>query len=73
MALSPAEKQKRYRERKKQADKAAVDAVSTYLKRPFSEWLSKNDGNFNDDFIFPLDWAGIKPPRLLEGRGPRVR
>lgn len=71
MAMSPAEKQKRYRERKKEAEKAADDVVSGFLKEPFSEWLSKHDSMFSEDVCYPLEWAGFEPPDFSTDDDPR--
>ena len=43
MALSPAEKQRRYRERKKVADKAAPDAAGDLYKQTFSAFMAEGD------------------------------
>lgn len=71
MALSPAEKQKNYRERKKEAEKTAEDVVSNFLKEPFYEWLSRHDGNFTEDVCYPLEWAGFEPPDFSNDDDPR--
>ncbi|MER9920919.1 MULTISPECIES: hypothetical protein [unclassified Mesorhizobium] len=50
MVLTPAEKQKRYRERLKAAEIAAAKATPTkpsYLKRPFSDFVGDRDFPFD--------------------------
>ncbi|MGX8007815.1 hypothetical protein ACVDG8_001795 [Mesorhizobium sp. ORM8.1] len=50
MVLTPAEKQKRYRERQKAAEIAAAKATPTkpgYLKRPFSDFVADRDFSFD--------------------------
>ncbi len=69
MALSNSERIKAYRERQKAKRKAATDAGSDDLRRPFSEWLSLNDENWSE-FEIPLDVAGIEPPDFSDDRDP---
>lgn len=59
MALSNAEKVRRYRERqkKKAADRNA--AADEYLKTPFSEWM---DDNRWSELQTYLEWAGVAEP-----------
>lgn len=59
MALTPAEKQKRYRERLKEKAANAPEATARYLKQPFFEFLA-GDGNWNEVLTY-LEWAGINP------------
>src|SRR2546430_1779162 len=50
MVLTPAEKQKRYRERLKAVEleaKKAAPAAADYLKRPFSEFVGDRDFSFD--------------------------
>lgn len=56
MALSPAEKQRRYRERKKEAEKAAPDAAGALFKLPFSEFMTEAQWS---DVTFALGLCGI--------------
>lgn len=63
MALSPAEKQRRYRERKKEALKAAPDQTQSFLTTPFNEFIG-NDPVGSDlwnEVRTSLEWAGINP------------
>ncbi|RWN25278.1 hypothetical protein [Mesorhizobium sp.] len=53
MVLTPAEKQKRYRERQKAAELAAAKATPTkpgYLRRSFSEFVGDRDFSFDASF-----------------------
>lgn len=69
MVLSPAEKQRSYRERQKELrDKANEDARAVF-KMPFFKWLQNNEV-IMDDFSSNLDFAGIDPPEFNDDRGP---
>lgn len=70
MALTPAEKQKRYRERQKATAKAQNIAVSDPFRTPFFEWFNENTG-IGDDFFSMLDYTGIEPPEFNDDSGPR--
>ncbi|KQU54455.1 hypothetical protein ASG72_02105 [Bosea sp. Leaf344] len=63
MALSPAEKQKRYRDRKRAATKGPGDASVAAQAVPFFQFYVE-DGN-TDGVVIPLRLAGIKPPEFL--------
>jgi ribosomal protein S15P/S13E len=69
MAKSNSERIEAYRARQKAKRKAATDAGSDDLRRPFSEWLSSNDENWSE-FEIPLDVAGIQPPSFSDDRDP---
>jgi hypothetical protein len=55
MALTPAEKQRLYRSRKKEAHQAAPDITNDYMRRPFSEFLA----DYPSDFEGNLDYVGV--------------
>lgn len=63
MALSPAEKQRRYRERKKEALKAAPDQTQSFLTTPFNEFIANDPVGWDnwDQVKTCLEWAGINP------------
>ncbi|WP_442579101.1 hypothetical protein ACSBOB_26835 [Mesorhizobium sp. ASY16-5R] len=71
MALTPAEKQRRYRERKKEKDNSPeqkrkqVDATHPYLQQPFFEWM----GRGWDDVNFPLGLIGFEIEPFTDDRG----
>lgn len=69
MALSNAEIQKQWRERQKTKRQKATDATSNDLRRPFHDWLAANRINW-DEFVIPLDIAGITPPEFEDNRDP---
>jgi len=70
--LTPAEKQRRYRERQKAKrldDLKKPEIVSRKVfTSPFFEWV-QSDGNFSD-FELYLALAGIEPPQFDDDRGP---
>lgn len=68
MALTAAEKQKAYRDRKIAEQRAARDATHPYLKRTFSEYAEQHAGF--TDFELPLWTAGIEAPTFFDERGP---
>jgi len=72
MALTPAEKQKAYRQRlrkKKEGDlKKGGDDVANLYQGLFSEWVT-HDGNFVD-YDLALALAGIDAPMFADERGP---
>lgn len=70
MALSPAEKQKAYRERKKQQQRSKQDSAYQYLKKPFFQHL-KHDANWSD-VQQCFDLMGIDPPEFEDDRGPEA-
>lgn len=59
MALTPAEKQRRYRERIKNKQRLAADPSDDFTKVPFNEYLPE-DGNWREVLTY-LEWAGINP------------
>ncbi|MER9022408.1 hypothetical protein NKI01_07525 [Mesorhizobium sp. M0815] len=66
MVLTPAEKQKRYRERQKAAELEAAKAAPTitdYLKRPFSEFVG--DRHFSFDASLDAYGVHISGPNFL--------
>ncbi|NOE24828.1 hypothetical protein [Ruegeria sp. HKCCD6157] len=68
MPLTPAEKQKAYRERKKARQKAAQEGTAPYLETPFSELWNESAGF--TDFEQALQLAGIEPPSFEDERNP---
>ncbi|MDN2580878.1 hypothetical protein [Aquibium sp. ELW1220] len=58
MALTPAEKQRRYRKRKREKEKNRSDATHDFLLQPFFEWMG-NGGRW-EDITFPLGVAGFE-------------
>jgi hypothetical protein len=75
MALTPAEKQRAYRERQKEKKKAALknaeEAPQEVFRTPFFEFL----GDFcwsGSDYNVALDLAGISPPQFDDDRGPEA-
>jgi hypothetical protein len=71
VALTPAEKQKRYRERQKQAQKAAPDLATGYLRMPFYKWLG--DGYERAELMelaYDLNAAGFELPEFDDDSGP---
>lgn len=57
MALSPADKQRRYRERKKEAARVAPDTASDLFRSPFSEFMT--DGQWTA-VTFAMGLCGIE-------------
>lgn len=68
MVLSPAEKQKAYRQRKKDAKKKASDIAMRHLSRTFSQYVEETDNL--SDFELCLAIAGIEAPSFEDERGP---
>jgi hypothetical protein len=72
--MTPAEKQRAYRERQKAEKKAGLrraDGAADVFKTPFFEFL----GDFcysSSDFVVALDLAGIQPPQFEDDRGPEA-
>lgn len=56
MALTNSERQKLFRERKKDQARKSPDIIDAYLKTPFSEWM----GNSWDDVTTYLEWLGVR-------------
>jgi hypothetical protein len=69
MALSPAEKQRRYRERKKENQKRAGDTTRPFLNEPFFVAAAK-DPNWAG-VEANLDLAGFEWPTFNDDSGPR--
>lgn len=67
MALSPAEKQKRYRERKKEKEAQDSIGVEDTFKAPFYSFFS--DEWFGSNFHLGLELAGIAPPAFDDDTG----
>ena len=63
MALTPAEKQRRYRERLKKRERAAPEVTTDFLRRPFSEYVAAHEHEYQDVW-YPLEWAGIRPDAI---------
>lgn len=70
MALTNAEHQRLYRERKKQRQKAAAEATADYLKLPFNEYLATADWSVGQQC---LDEVGIMPPTFDADEDPQWR
>lgn len=72
MALSPAEIQKAYRERKKKTERAQGDATYPILKEPFFEWLERTEGQGDWSAAeMDLNLAGLEMPLFEDDGGPR--
>ncbi len=69
MALSGAEKAKRFRERQKAKEQAALKqpevGPASYLRQPFDEWLGDR---WNDSVIGDFDLAGFDPGVTFPGK-----
>lgn len=68
MALTPAEKQKAYRDRKRQDKRDQADVARQLLKTPFSDWIH-SDGCYSE-FLTPFELIGLNPPLFDDERGP---
>jgi hypothetical protein len=68
MALTPAEKQKKYRERQKQAEKVATDLSHEFLRTPFYE-AAAHDLSELDAY---WDSIGIEGPWFQDDSGPKT-
>lgn len=68
MALTPAEKQKRYRARQKQAEKSAPDLSHAYLRTPFFEAAERD----LSDLDAYWDVIGIEGPWFNDDSGPKT-
>ena len=69
MALTPTEKQRRYRANLKQKLKAAPESTHRFLKQPFFEYL-EHDGNWIE-VEFSFDMMGVEPPVFDNDSGPK--
>jgi hypothetical protein len=56
MALTPAEKQRRYRERKEKEAQSRAHITNSFLRRPFDEWL---EDLWSSEIILDFDLLGI--------------
>ncbi|MEQ8400511.1 MAG: hypothetical protein RIE24_03615 [Silicimonas sp.] len=70
MALTPAEKQKAYRERELAERRAAPDSAYPYLRETFSEFLER-EGNYQNVEI-ALGLAGFEAPLIDDERDPEA-
>jgi hypothetical protein len=68
MALTPTEKQRRYRARLKEKKKAIGDSTRAFLKTPFFEFFQSDPDN--GGFELALDVAGFDPYQFRDDRGP---
>lgn len=72
MALTPAEKQKAYRERKKAEEQALGDATYPVLKEPFYRWLERTEaGGDWSAAECELNLAGLEMLPFDDDSGPR--
>lgn len=69
MALTPAEKQKRYRDRQRAAARGPGDAAAPVLQMPFFKFYEENADH--SEFEIPLYLAGAEPPSFTDD-GPAV-
>ena len=67
MAMSPAEKQRKYRERKRKAEAAASVSVEDVFKTPFCEYYEPD--RMGTDFDVSLILAGIETPVFNDDEG----
>ncbi|WP_376871213.1 hypothetical protein [Albirhodobacter sp. R86504] len=74
MALTSAEKQKRYRERQKEKDALAskVTTTSADFKRPFWQAWNEELQAYANDFGYYLDEAGVSAPGFEGDQGPEA-
>jgi hypothetical protein len=70
MALSPAEKQKAYRERQKKEQQSIEDSSYRYLKTPFYE-CAEEDPNWSS-VTLAFEMLGMEPPEFADDRGPEA-
>lgn len=68
MALTPAQKQKAYRDRQRANERAAEDCTYPYLRETFAEFL-QHEANYSNVEIC-LGLAGIEAPLFVDDRGP---
>lgn len=68
MAKTPAQRQREYMERKKEAEIQASRSLSGVYKKPFFEFYGEH--GFDLDFDLALALAGIKAPQFEDDRGP---
>lgn len=74
MALTPTEKQRRYREALKKKQEAAPDQSSGYLRRTFSDFLAREDETdqqvYSSIIAADFDAIGMQLPSLSEETDP---
>lgn len=72
MAMTPAEKQKAYRERKKAEEQSLGDATYSVLKEPFFSWLERTEayGDWSAAEA-ELNLAALEMPPFEDDGGPR--
>lgn len=68
MAKSPAERQREYMARKKEAESQASRSLSGIYKRPFFEFYEKQDNL--SEIELPLALGGFISPEFEDDRGP---
>jgi hypothetical protein len=74
MALTPAEKSKRWRERQREEREAAAREVQSKLQQDYTTPFAKyfNDQGEADSFSLYLELAGIEPPDFSDDKGPEA-
>jgi len=73
MAMSPAEKQRAYRERQKKSKKEQLkqaDAPASVFKAPFFE--SVDELSYSSDFADAFELMGVPTPKFEDDRGPEA-
>ena len=60
MVLTAAEKQRRYRDRKREEAKTSADATRPYLAVPFHKWMGEPHSAFWQEVEFPLGVSGLQ-------------
>lgn len=70
MALSNAEKVRRYRERQKEKEKVASLTLDDVFRAPFYKFFQDSPNRSNVDL--PLELVGINPPDFEDDRGPEA-
>ena len=70
MAMSPAEKQKKYRDDQKEKERKQSLIVSDVFRAPFFEYLEEIGFHTTSDFSSAFDLAGIPMPRFEDDFGP---
>ncbi len=69
MALTPAEKQRRYRDRKREEAKNSPDSTRPYLAVPFHKWMGNSDSAYWQEVEFPLGVSGLKFEAFTDDSG----
>lgn len=70
MALTPAEKQRKYRERLRKQEAKQSNALASVYQSPFHEFFDHQ--GYDLDFELALALAGIVPPEFDDDRGPEA-